>query len=105
MRAQKGLFARRAEFVQIPTQPERDLLGVEDFSGVGGRAMLGTTPALNASESLQRDQLRDVLAGIQAKIFITGQRRNLAERIALQENRHRTQHQVQMLGVREKGRK
>ena len=101
MHAQQRLFAGRAKFVQIPAHAERDFLGVQDFSGVGGRAMLGAAAALDAREGLQRDQLRDVLAGIQAEVFVARERRNLAESIALQEDRHRAQQQVQMFGVRD----
>ena len=42
----------------------------------------------------------DVLAGVEAEILVARQRRNLAETVAPQKDRHRTQRQVQMLGVR-----
>src|SRR5579864_620509 len=62
--------------------------------------MLAATAALDTSVGLQRNQLRHVLARIEAEVFVADQRRNLAEAIALQEHRNRAQHQMKMLGVR-----
>ena len=67
--------------------------------------MLGAASALDARVSLQRDQLRDVGAGIESEILIAGERRNPAEPVSLEKNRHRTQDQVQMLGARDQRQK
>ena len=40
--------------------------------------MLGAAPALHAGVGLQADELRQICAGDQAKVFIAGERRNLA---------------------------
>ena len=62
--------------------------------------MLRAAAALDAGERLQRDDLRDVLAGVEAEILVADQRRNAAETAARQEDRGRAQQQVQMLGMR-----
>ena len=101
----RGSSLAGPNWLRYPRTPSAISLGFRIFPGVGGRAMLGATPALDACEGLQRNQLRDILAGIQAEIFVTNQWRNLAERVAFQEHRHRTQRQVQMLGMRDQGQK
>jgi len=53
--------------VEIIAQAERDLLGVENLTGIVGRTMLGTAAALHAGVGLQRDELGDVLAGIESE--------------------------------------
>ncbi len=62
--------------------------------------MLGAASAFDAREGLQRIQLGDVFAGIEAEIFVAHQRRDLAETIAPQKDRRRADHQMQMLGMR-----
>ena len=98
--AQQRLFGGRAEFVQVAAHAQDDLFRVENLSRVGRRTMLGAAAALDAGEGLQRVDARHVLAGIQAEILVAGERRNAAEALPLEEYRDRTQHQVQMLGVR-----
>ncbi len=101
MFAEQRLFAGRAEFVEISAHAQRDFFGVENLAGVGGGAVLGATSAFDAGVGLQRDELGDVFAGIEAEIFVAHQRRNFAEGVALQKDGQRAQHQVQMLGVRD----
>ena len=86
MLAEQRLLARRAELVQIPAHAQRDFFRVQNLPGVRGRAMLGAAAALDARIGLQRDQLRDVLAGVEAEIFVARQRRNFAERCRASRN-------------------
>ena len=62
-------------------------LWVEFFAGVVGGTVFGAAAALDARIGLQRDDLRDVFAGVQTEIFVAGERRNLAEAAAPQKNR------------------
>src|SRR5262245_39095344 len=93
---EQRLGALRAVFIQIVADTQRDFARVEDFAGVEGWTMLGAAPALDARISLQRDKLRDVFPRIESEILVTNQRWNLAEAIALEEDGHRAQDQVQM---------
>ena len=98
--AQQRFLGCRAEFVQIGAHAQDDLFGVEHLAGVVGGAVLRAAAALHAGVGLQADELREILAGDQAEIFIAHERRNLAEAAARKKNGERAQHQVQMLGVR-----
>src|SRR5262245_19360325 len=98
---QQRLGCVRPVLVQIVAYSERDLLRIEDLSRVVRRAVLRTAPALDARIGLQRYKLGDVLARVESEIFVTGQRWNLAESVSLEKNRHRTQNQVQVLGMRD----
>jgi len=64
------------------------------------RAMLRATPAFHTRIRLQRNELREIFTGVESKVFIAHQRRNLAESVTLQEHGHRAQDQVQMFGMR-----
>ena len=75
--AEQRLFRAGAEFVQVVANAERDLLGIENLAGVVGGTMLGAAAAFDAGVRLQRDDLRQVLAGVEAEIFVAGERRNL----------------------------
>ena len=68
--AQQRLFAARPEFVQITAHAQDDFFRVEDLAGVVGGAMLGAAAAFDAGVGLQRVELGDVLAGVQAEIFV-----------------------------------
>ena len=98
--AQQRRFVAGAEFVEVIAQPQDDLFRVEHLARVGRGTVLGAAPALHAREGLQRVDARHVLARVQSEILVAGERRNPAEALPLQEHRRRTQHQVQMLGVR-----
>jgi hypothetical protein len=100
MHAQERRFGGGPEFLQVAAQAQNNFLGVEHLAGVVGRTMLGTAAALHAGEGLQRVDARDVLAGVESEILVARERRNAAEARALQEDRHRTERQVQMLRVR-----
>ena len=75
--AEQRLLRVRAEVVQVAAHAQDDFFRVENLAGVGGRAMFGAAAALDAGVGLQRDDLRQVLAGDEAEIFIAGQRRNV----------------------------
>jgi len=75
-----------AELVQVGAEAEDDLFGVKDLAG-GGGVVLGAAAALNAAVGLEGDELRDVLAGYEAKVFVTGERWDLGEAVALEEDR------------------
>jgi hypothetical protein len=79
------------------------LLGIEKFSCVIRRAMLRATAALYAGECLQRNDIRNVLAGIYAEILVAHQRRNAAETPARSQDRGRAEEQMQVFGVRDQG--
>ena len=49
---------------------------------------------------MQGDQLRNILARIESEILVVRQGWNSAEPVPLQENRHRTENQMQVLGMR-----
>ncbi len=53
--------------------------------------MLGAAAALDACEGLERNQFCDIFAGVEAEVFVAHKRRNLAEGVALQEDRKRAQ--------------
>src|SRR6185312_9817706 len=98
-------IARIAVFIQISPHPENDLLRIQLFAGVVGGTMFRTTPAFNTRINLQRRELRNVLSRVEPKVFITGERRDGAERTARQEDRHRAEHQMQMLRMRDQRQK
>src|SRR5436190_13689120 len=99
MLAEERLDGSGAELVQISAHAQRNLFGVQNLAGGVGRAMFGASAAFDAGVGLQRDDLRQVLAGIQAEIVITYQRRNLRKTSASEKHRERTEHQMQVLGV------
>src|SRR5579871_4225156 len=101
MLADERLFAGRTEFVQIPPHAKGNFLRIKKLARVMGGAVFRATAALNTRIGLESIKLGDVLAGVQAEVLIAGQRRNLAEFRALQENGQRTQNQVKMLSVRD----
>src|SRR5579872_6402720 len=74
---------------------------VKNLAGVRRRAMLGAAAALDAGKGLEGDELRQVLARIEAEIFVPRERRDFAERVALQKDCSRAQNQMKMLGVRQ----
>ncbi len=79
----------RAEGVEVGASAEDDFFGVEDFSGIGGGAVLGAAATLDAGVGLQRDDLGDVLAGDETKVFyilVGGQRRDGGEAVSLEED-------------------
>jgi len=60
---------------------------------------------LDARERLKGHKVRHVLAGVEAEILVTYQRRDLAELVALHKDRNRTQYEVQVLVCGISGRK
>ena len=86
--------------IQIRPHPQNNLFRVQHLPRRRRRAVLRAPPALHAAISLQRNQLRQILARHQPKILIPLQLRNLRKPMPLQENRQRTQHQMQMLRMR-----
>src|SRR6478735_5192310 len=100
MLAEERLCGVGTEIVQVAAHAQRDLLGVENLAGVVGWTMFGAAAALDAGVRLQRDNLRQILAGVQAEIFIAGERWNFGEAAAREKYRKRAQNQMQMLGVR-----
>ena len=54
-------------------------MGLRTLPGIVGGTVLRAAAALDARERLQRDDPRDVLAGVESEIFVAGQRRNAAE--------------------------
>ena len=103
--AQQRLFVAGPFFIQIMPQPQDNLFGVERFAGIVRRTVLGAAPALHAGISLQRVDLGDVLAGVQAEVLVAHQRRNLAESVPPQKHGGRADQQVQVLGVRDQRQK
>src|SRR6185436_16703427 len=99
--SQQRLHSAGAELIEIFANAENDFLRIEYLAGVKCRAKLRATAALHARVGLERNQLGDVLTGIQAEIVIVGQRWNFAESVTARENRHRAQQQMQVLGVRD----
>src|SRR5579872_4342907 len=99
MLAEQWFFGDGAEVIQIVANAERNFLGVENFAGVRGGAMLRAAAAFDARISLERNDARQILAGIESEIFVPGERRNVRELTARKKHRERTQHQVQMLGL------
>src|SRR5579871_5814092 len=67
--------------------------------------MFGASSTLNARKGLQRYQLGDVLAGVEAEVFVAQKRWDLAKGVAFEKDRDRAQYQVQMFGVRDQGQK
>ncbi len=63
--------------------------------------MLAATAAFDAGVGLERDDLRDVFAGVESEILVAGERGNLAEAIAFQEDGERADDQMEMFGVRD----
>ena len=98
---QQRRFARRAEGVEVRPHAEDDFLRVEDFAGVGGGAVLGAAAALDAAVGFERDELRDVLAGDEAEVFVADQWRDRGEAVAFEEDSERAEDEVQVLGVRD----
>src|SRR5579872_3773647 len=49
---QQRLLARGSKLIQVSAEAQRDFLGVENLSGVGGGAMLGAAAALDAGVRL-----------------------------------------------------
>ena len=103
--AEQRLCGCGAEIVEVGAQAENDFLGVEDFAGVVGGAMLGAAAAFDAGVGLEADELREIGAGDQAEVFIAGERRNLAEAAAGEEDGDGAQQQMEVLGVRDDGQK
>src|SRR5512140_3474005 len=103
MFAEERLDGSRAELVQISADSQGDLLGVENLTGGVGGAVLGAAAALDAGVGLQRDDLRQILAGIQAEIVIAYQGRDFRETAASKKHREGTQHQMQVFGVGNQG--
>ncbi len=101
MLAEQRLFGRRAEFVEVAAHAERDFFGVQNLAGVVGGAMFGAAAAFDAGIGLQRDDAREVLAGVEAEIFVARERRDVRELAAREKYGERAEHQVQMLGVRD----
>ena len=98
--AQKGFGGGWAKVVEVIAQSKDDFFGVEQFAGVGSRAVLGASTALDAGVGLEADQPGEVRAGHQAKVFVPGQRRNLGEAAVGEKDGSRAEKQVQVLGVR-----
>ena len=99
--AEQRLLAAGAEFVEVAADAKRDFFGVENFAGVERGAMFGAASAFDAGVGLERDDLGEVLAGIESEILIADQRGDLGESAAREENGRGAQHQVEMLGVRD----
>jgi hypothetical protein len=59
--AEKRLVAGDAEFVDVRAETEDDLLGVELFAGVVGRAVLGAAAAFDAGKGLEGGEACNVL--------------------------------------------
>src|SRR6516162_1706326 len=99
MRAKQRSFGARAVFVQIASQAENDLFGVQDLAGVVSRAMLRAAPALHAAIGLEDVDARDVLTRYKPEVFVPDEGRNPAEAGPPQKHSQRAEHQVQVLGV------
>ena len=67
--------------------------------------MLRAAAAFDAGEGLQRVDTRDVFAGNQSEILVSGELRDIAEALAPEEDGERTQNQVKMLVCGISGRK
>ena len=76
-----------AEFVQIAAHAQDDLFRVQHLAGVVGGTVFGAAAAFDAGVGLQRDDLRQILAGDEAEIFVADERRNLAEARRARERR------------------
>ena len=61
--------------------------------------MLGAAAALDAAVGLEADELGEVLAGDEAEVFIVGERGDLGEAVALEEDGEGREDQMQVLGV------
>src|SRR5258708_39322482 len=99
MFAEQRFLGAGAEFIQVITQAEDNFLGVQGLSGIECRAMLAASAALDAGERLERHQLRQILAGVEAKVVVAREWRNMGKSAAREKYGHRAQHQVQVLGV------
>src|ERR1035441_6828574 len=97
--AEQRRFIGRAEFIEVIAHPENDLLRVEHLPGIGRGAVFGAAPALHATEGLQGVDAREILARVEAEIFVASEWRNAAEALPLEKHRRGTKHQVQMFGV------
>ena len=97
---QERLFTLRPELLKVMARAEDDLLGVKNLARGIRRTMLGAAPAFHAGECLQACDPRQVFARVEPEIFISDQRRNLAEPRPLQKHGDRAQHQVHVLGAR-----
>jgi hypothetical protein len=84
----------RPEFVQVAAHAQDDFFRVEALAGIVGGAVLGAAAAFHTGEGLQRIDFRDVFAGVQAEILVTGKGRNPAETLPFQKNGNRTEDQV-----------
>ena len=63
--------------------------------------MFGAASAFHAGVGLEGDELRQIFAGVEAEVFIADKRRDVGESSAGEKNGGGTEHQVQMLGVRD----
>src|SRR5436305_13196275 len=85
MPGQQRFVSAGSFVIQVVPHSERDLFRVENLSGVVSRAMLRTAPALDARIGLERDQLRDVLAGIDSEVFVSREWWDVAKPVSLEE--------------------
>src|SRR5215469_15751886 len=96
VRAQQSGLGGGSFGAQVRAKPEDDLLRVEFLAGIERGAVLGAASALDAGKGLERIDIRDVLAVHQAEVFVARERRNIAETLALQQDRRRAQYQMKM---------
>ena len=87
-------FAGRAEGAEVGPHAENDFFGVEDLAGGGSGAMLGAAAAFDATIGFEGDELGDVFAGYEAEIFVSDQRLDLGEAVALEKDGERGEDEV-----------
>ena len=77
--AEQRLFRLRAELVQVSAHAQGDFLRIQNLARVDRRAVLGAASAFDARIRLQRDDVRQILAGVEPEILVAHERRNVAE--------------------------
>src|SRR6185437_2517864 len=100
---QQRLITRWPDGVEIGAHAQHNLLRVQNLPRIRGRAVLRASTALHAAVRLQRNDLRQVFAREQPKIFLglgLTQLRNIREPVTLQKHRQRTEHEMQVLRAR-----
>ena len=71
MRSDQRLLTARAEFIQITPDAEHNVFRIKYLAGVRSRAVLTATAAFHSTVRLQRNQLGQILAGIEPEIFVS----------------------------------
>ncbi len=86
---QQRSFRCGPELIEIAPHAKDDLFRIKYFAGGGGRAVLGAAAALDAAVGLKGDELGDVLAGYETKVFdcfVGREGWDFAEAIALEKD-------------------